>query len=221
MKFRTKIGTASSPDGTKLELVEHDGDHEITVDGQSLMSSRKHESEEELARLACVDLPPKAKVLIGGLGIGFTLRAALDLLPENGQALQVELVPEIVEWNRGPIGHHAGNPLDDPRVLLVKGDVTNAIKRNHGALSAIMLDIDNGPTPLVSNRNSRLYSVPGVHAIRHALKPGGRVAIWCAQDEPWFVERLRTHGFEAESHKTHARPNRKGTPYFILVGRKL
>ena len=137
MKPRKKIGRATSPDGTVLELIEHDGDHEIIADGLGLMSTRMHHSEEELARLACSDLPEKPVALIGGLGLGYTLRATLDLLPADGKAIQVELVPEVVEWNRGPLGPHAGHPLDDPRTELVVDDVCRVVKQHQNSLDAI------------------------------------------------------------------------------------
>ncbi|MCP3919907.1 MAG: hypothetical protein GY711_30625 [bacterium] len=184
------------------------------------MASRAHHSEQELARLACVDLPRGAQVLIGGLGIGYTLRTALDLLPEDGRAVQVELVPEVVEWNRGPIGHHAGHPLDDPRTELLMSDINDAIRSYRGKLAAIMLDCDNGPSPIVSVRNAWLYTHAGLKALNRALVPGGRLAIWSAEDSPPFPARMRSNGFDAKRVKVHARPGRKGTRHSVFVGVK-
>lgn len=220
MKPRIKLGSATSPDGTLIELIEHDGNHEILAGGRELMATRMHHSEEELARLACVDLPERPVVLIGGLGMGYTLRTTLDLLPEDGRVLQVEMVPEVVEWNRGPLAHHAGHPLEDPRVELVMSDVVPAIKTHREDLAAIMLDVDNGPTPLVDGSNLSLYSNAGLKALRNALIPGGHLAIWSAGEESHFPSRLEHFGFEAQEHVTHARPKRKGPRHFVYVGRK-
>lgn len=220
MKPRIKLGEAKTPSGDLLELYEHDGHHEVIFKKRALMASRRHFSEEELARIVCEDLPPKAKVLIGGLGIGYTLRRVLDLLPEGGKAIQVELMPELVEWNRGPLASHANAPLDDPRTKLVMGDVCDVIPRYDGVLNAILLDVDNGPTPLVRTKNIWLYTRPGLRAIRRALVPGGAVSIWAADDESHFLKTLESEGFRPERHITNARPNRKGGRHYIFVGRR-
>lgn len=221
MKPRTKLGSGRSPNGMLIELFEHDGQHEIRANGVGLMASRMHHSEEELARLACVNLRPGARVMIGGLGIGFSLRAALDLLPPDGKALQVELMPEVVEWNRELIGHHAGHPLDDPRTELVMEDILLAVQRNKGRLSAIMLDCDNGPTPVVDPSNQRLYTKGGLTALFEALEPGGRLTIWSAEDEPGFPRRLARVGFcETARHRAYARPGNKGSRHWVFAGRK-
>ncbi|MCI0809101.1 MAG: hypothetical protein J4N63_08100, partial [Chloroflexi bacterium] len=182
MKPWITVGEAISPDGTRLELVEHDGEYIIRADDLPLMSTRMHFSEVELARIVCVKLKPGAKVMIGGLGLGYTLRSALDLLPEDGKAVQVELVTEIVEWNRGPVATFTDHPLDDKRTELVQGDVAEVIRNAHNEFDAIMLDVDNGPSPIADESNAWLYTDPGLQAIRHALKNGGRVAIWSADD---------------------------------------
>ena len=201
MKPWITVGEAVSPDGTQLELVEHDGEYVIRADDLPLMSTRMHFSEVELARIACKKLKPGAKVMIGGLGFGYTLRSALDLIPKDGKAVQVELVPEIVEWNRGPLAEFAGRPLDDSRTELVEGDVAEVIRNAHNEFDAIMLDVDNGPSPVVDESNSWLYSDPGLQAIRRALKNGGSVAIWSADDEPKFPSRMRRNGFRADRHR--------------------
>ena len=149
MKPRITVGKAIAPDGTRLELIERDDEYVIEADGMPLMSSRMHFSEAELARVVCENLKPKARVMIGGLGLGYTLRSALDLLPKSGTAVQVELIPEIVEWNRGPLGKFADHPLNDPRTKLALDDVTQVIRHARNEFDAIMLDVDNGPTALV------------------------------------------------------------------------
>ena len=149
MKPWTTIDTALSPDGTLLELIEHDGEFVINADKLPLMTTRMHFSEVKLARLVCEKLKPGAKVMIGGLGMGYTLRAALDLLPKDGTAIQVELVPAVVRWNRGPLAGFADHPLDDPRTQIVQDDVVSVIREAQHEFDAIMLDVDNGPAPLV------------------------------------------------------------------------
>jgi spermidine synthase len=220
MKPWITVGEAVSPDGTRLELVEHDGEYVIRADDLPLMSTRMHFSEVELARLVCKKLKPGAKVMIGGLGLGYTLRAALDLLPEKGKAVQVELVPEIVEWNRGPLAGFNDNPLDDPRAELVQGDVAKVIRNAHNEFDAIMLDVDNGPSPVVDERNGWLYTDHGLLAIRHALKNGGSVAIWSADDEPKFPSRMRRNGFRADRHRVRTHEGKGGIRHLIFTGRK-
>lgn len=220
MKPWITVGEAVSPDGTRLELVEHDGEYVIKADDLPLMSTRMHYSEVELARLVCEKLKPNAKVMIGGLGLGYTLRSALDLLPEGGTAVQVELVPEVVEWNRGPLAPFANNPLADTRTELVQKDVSQVIREARNEFDSIMLDVDNGPSPLVDERNSWLYSDAGLQAIRRALKNGGRIAIWSADDEPKFPARMRRNGFKAERHRIQAHKGKGGIRHIIFTGQK-
>lgn len=222
MKPRNRIAEATAPDGTVLELIEHDGDHEIVVRGAGLMGSRQHHSEEELARRACEELADAEapRVMVGGLGIGFTLRAALDLLPAAGKVELVELLPEIVEWNRGPLARHAQAPLEDPRVKVTIGDVGEAIRDARGSLDAIMLDVDNGSSPMVLAKNKTIYSHKGLGLIRRALRPGGRVAFWSATDDPLFAAKIKKAGFRVSQHEAHARPGRKGSRHSIIVGQK-
>ncbi len=220
MKPRIRVAEARTPDGKLLELYEHDGAHDIVVDRRPLMSSRKHQSEEDLASLVCHDLSPGAHVLIGGLGLGFTLRAALDLLPIDAQVTQVELIPEVVAWNETLMGHHADHPLRDPRTHVIVDDVRRVITRNQGALHAVILDVDNGPDPMVTTGNAWLYTEKGLRAIHRALVPGGRVAVWSAQDDTTFLRTLRRSGFDARRHLSSARPRGKGGRHFVFVGRR-
>ncbi len=220
MKPWITAGEALSPDGTRLELVEHDGEYIIKADDLPLMSTRMHFSEVELARLVCNKLRPGSKVMIGGLGLGYTLRSALDLTPKDCKVVQVELVPEVIEWNRGPLGPFATHPLDDKRTELVQDDVSKVIKNARNEYDSIMLDVDNGPSPLVSERNAWLYTDHGLGSIRSALKNGGRVAIWSADDEPRFVSRMKRNGFRAEKHQIQAHKGKGGIRHVIFTGRK-
>lgn len=220
MKPWITAGETVSPDGTRLELVEHDGEYIIKADDLPLMSTRMHYSEVELARLVCNKLKSGAKVMIGGLGLGYTLRSTLDLIPKDATAVQVELVPEVIEWNRGPLAPFADHPLDDKRTELVQDDVSKVIKKARNEYDSIMLDVDNGPTPLVQERNSWLYTDSGLQAIRKALKNGGRVAIWSADDEPRFVSRMKRNGFRAEKHQIATHKGKGGIRHVIFTGRK-
>jgi spermidine synthase len=220
MKPWITAGEALSPDGTRLELVEHDGEYIIRADDLPLMSTRMHYSEVELARVVCNRLKPGAKVMIGGLGLGYTLRSTLDLLPKNGKVVQVELVPEVIEWNQGPLGPFTNHPLKDPRTELVQDDVSEVIRNARNEYDSIMLDVDNGPSPLVDERNSWLYTDSGLQAIRKSLKNTGRVAIWSADDEPRFVARMKRNGFRAEKHKVQTHKGKGGIRHVIFTGRK-
>ena len=220
MKPWITVGEAVSPDGTRLELVEHDGEYIIKADDLPLMSTRMHFSEVELARVVCNKLKSGAKVMIGGLGLGYTLRSALDLIPEDGKAVQVELVTEVIEWNRGPLAPFADHPLNDKRTEIVQDDISKVIRNAHNEYDSIMLDVDNGPSALVDERNSWLYTDHGLQAIRRALKNGGRVAIWSADDEPRFTSRMRRNGFRAEKVQVQAHKGKGGIRHVIFTGRK-
>tara|TARA_B100000029_G_C17313399_1_gene865257 strand:- start:136 stop:801 length:666 start_codon:yes stop_codon:yes gene_type:complete len=220
MKPWTIAGEAVSPDGTKLELISHDGEYVIKADGLPLMSTRMHYSELELARFACSKLKVGARVMIGGLGLGYTLGAALELLPKQGTALQVELVPEVIEWNLGPLASFANRPLNDERTELVQGDVTKIIRKSKNEFDAIMLDVDNGPSALVNERNNWLYTDLGLQAIKGALKNGGKVAIWSADDEPKFVIKMKRNGLRATKHFVRAHNKKGGIRHVIFTGQK-
>lgn len=193
MKPRVEIASAQTPDGSRLALVSHDGNYIITVDRQDLVLSRAHESELELARLGCAGLADRRApaVLVGGLGMGYTVRQALDLLPAAGTVVVAELLPEIVQWNRDILGELAGHPLRDPRVDLRVGDVAELIRRSPAAFDAVLLDVDNGPHAVTDPRNARLYHRDGLRNALAALRPHGRVAIWSASLDDAFEHRLR------------------------------
>ena len=175
MKPWTILGHTRTPDGTELTLTQHTSEYAILANGQSLMSSRMHASEEALALLGCrrARTLPRPRILVGGLGMGFTLRQALDCLPPAARVVVAELVPDVVAWNRGPLGALASHPLDDPRVRVEVGDVAATMRSSPGRFDAILLDVDNGPVALTASSNAALYNRHGVAAARAALTPGG------------------------------------------------
>ena len=210
-----------SPDGTRLELVEHDGEYIIKADDLPLMSTRMHFSEMELARLVCTKLKSNAKVMIGGLGLGYTLRSSLDLIPKDGVVVQVELVPEVIEWNKGPLGPFNNHPLKDTRTEIVQDDISKVIRQSQNNYDSIILDVDNGPSPLINERNAWLYTNQGLQSIRKALKNQGQVAIWSANDDPRFISHMKRNGFLAEKHYIQAHKGKGGIRHVIFTGRKI
>ncbi len=210
-----------SPDGTRLELVEHDGEYIIKADDLPLMSTRMHFSEMELARLVCTKLKSNAKVMIGGLGLGYTLRSALDLIPKDGVVVQVELVPEVIEWNKGPLGTFNNHPLKDTRTEIVQDDISKVIRQSQNNYDSIILDVDNGPSPLINERNAWLYTNQGLQSIRKALKTQGQVAIWSANDDTRFISHMKRNGFLAEKHYIQAHKGKGGIRHVIFTGRKI
>lgn len=217
MKPRELIGTAKVPGGVELRLFRHGEDHVIMVDGNELMSSRVGGSEEALAIMTCERLGRRANthLLIGGYGMGFTLRAALNILGPDGRATVAELAPEIIDWARGPMTGLTAGCLDDPRVQLVMGDVAAVISAAAKRYDAILLDVDNGPSGLVRAANDGLYSMNGLATARAALKPGGILAIWSAAPDAAFTRRLRDAGFKVEEVTVRARSNGKGPRHTI------
>ena len=199
---------ATTPDGTPLTLHEHDGAFTIRVGGVELMSSRQHHSEERLAELACAGLRdrPGARVLVGGLGMGFTLRAALAHLDPRAAVMVVELMPAVVVWNRTAAYGLGADALADPRVELVEGDVADVIRGGRGHFDAVILDVDNGASGLSLGSNERLYGTQGLATAKAALRPGGCLAVWSSAADPAFVERMRQAGFAVtvEKARVHA-----------------
>lgn len=205
-----------------MRLTERDGELIIQLDGDTLMSSRTHGSEEELATLACQGLSAarQPRVLVGGLGMGFTLRATLDLLPPGAIVTVAELIPAVVEWNRGPLGPLANHPLDDKRVRIQTVDVGMVLRANPRRFDAILLDVDNGPAAFTWPANGALYGDAGVAAAYKALKPGGTLAVWSAWDDRKFEQRLRAQGFLAQSNRVRVRPSKGGSKHTIFLGVK-
>jgi len=213
--------TRVAADGKRLSLHRRDSEFSIRVGGGELMNSRSHGSEEKLAELACARLAGRdeAQVLIGGLGMGFTLAAALRQLGAAARLTVAELVPQVVAWNRGPLAELAGNPLSDPRVTVCEGDVARMIKARPLAYDAILLDVDNGPEGLTHSDNDWLYGSDGLSAAYAALRPGGVLAVWSAGRDPAFTGRLRKAGFEVEEVRVRARGS-KGARHIIWLARR-
>jgi spermidine synthase len=211
------LSQSTTLDGSDLKLVRRNTEYIILANGKSLMSSRMHGSEEALATFACHGLRTAKHpcVLIGGLGMGFTLRATLDLLPRDAKIVVAELVPAVVEWNRGPLGPLAGHPLKDKRVRIEVSDVAIAIKSRKHELDAVLLDVDNGPSAFTTPENSRLYDDRGLSAIHAALKPSGVLAVWSARDDRKFEQRLRYGGFTVEVEHVRGRL-KKGGPFHTI-----
>jgi spermidine synthase len=203
-----------------MRLIRRGGEYVILANGKSLMSSRMHGSEEALAALACRRARTAAQpcVLVGGLGMGFTLRATLDLLPPAATVIVAELVPAVVEWNRGPLGPLAEHPLNDRRVRVDTGDVAATLGSSPGAFDAVVLDVDNGPVAFTTSNNAGLYSDRGLAAVRGALKIGGVVAVWSAWDDRKFEQRLRYGKFTVEVERVRGRLKKGGPHHTIFLG---
>lgn len=222
MKPWVLIGESHAPDGTRLTLMVRDQEHVIFADGRMLMSSRMHGSEEALATEACafaVTLP-RSRVLVGGLGLGYTLRATLDALRQDAAVVVAELVPAVVEWNHGPLGPLAGHPLKDPRVSVHQGDVAVVMHQDRDGFDAILLDVDNGPDAFTSRDNAALYGEAGLERAQAALRPGGVLALWSAWDDRPFEQRLRRVGFDVTVRRVRARLTRGGARHTIFVARR-
>ncbi len=212
MITRELLGTALVPGGEELRLFAHGRDFMIVLGHNELMSTRMRGSEEALATMTAQRLKGTTAQnwLIGGYGMGFTLRAALGVLGADARITVAELVPEIIEWARGPMAEVAAGCLDDPRVRLTMGDVADAILLAPEPLDAILLDVDNGPDGLVRADNNRLYSRAGLHNARKALAPGGILAVWSAFPDPKFRRRLEEVGFAVEEVEVRARYDANG-----------
>ena len=203
------LDTAPVPGGGELQLARRGDEYVIRVDRKDLMSSRVFGSEEQLAVLAC-EGREDARVMVGGLGMGFTLAATLKALGPKAHVVVAELVEAVIEWNRGVLAQLAGEPLEDERVEVFQGDVARLIKRPGGTFDVIMLDVDNGPDALTHDSNAWLYKDAGLRAISKALSPNGVLAVWAAFDDPQFTKRLRRAGFDVEVVPVRAPDTRSG-----------
>ena len=217
MTPRELLDTAPVPGGQPLRLFRRGGDHMIVLDRNELMNSRMSGSEEALATMTLDRLGDcKApRLLIGGYGMGFTLRAALARTGPQARITVAELVPQIIQWARGPMAELTGTCLDDRRTQIVLADVAELIGDARASYDAILLDVDNGPDGLVRDENDRLYSFAGLRAARTALAPGGILAVWSAGDDPAFTRRLRETDFAVDQVAVKARSNGKGPRHVI------
>ena len=209
---RTLIDSTEIPGGGTLKLIRRGDEWSITLANNELMNSRTSGSEEALATLACAQIGGRhaPRLLIGGLGMGFTLRAALAVLPRQAVVEVAELVPAVIGWARGPMAALHGDTLDDPRTRLFEGDVLVPIRAATAGYDAILLDVDNGPDGLSRSGNDVLYNLAGLYAAYRALRPGGVLAVWSNAPDAAFVQRLRTTGFTVREHVVHAHAGRRG-----------
>lgn len=193
----------------------------LTVNRDVLMSTRLRLSEEVLAELGLAKIPANANILIGGLGMGFTLQAALHLCSPTAVVNQAELVPEIVEWNHGPLAEKNGHAIDDARVKIHLADVVHVLYESPDCFDAIILDVDNGPSAMVSPENASLYSDVGLSACFEALKEEGRLTVWSADDDNAFKKRMRNAGFQVSMQKVRGSRGKGGPRHVIFIGDKI
>ncbi|MDB4878476.1 MAG: hypothetical protein JWM41_4922 [Gemmatimonadetes bacterium] len=220
MKKTERLGEATAPDGTVLTFLRHDGAYSIRVHGVELMSTRRHHSEERFGELVCEPLRQVAgaRVLIGGLGLGFTLEAALRSLAADARVTVVEIVQEVIDWNLDPEYPLGAAALRDARVDLRHDDVANVLKSNPRTFDAILLDVDNGADPLTTRGNAALYRTAGIEMAAAALRPGGWLAYWLADRDPAFEKSLRRAGLTVEETKVRAHVT-SGAWHYLLVAR--
>ena len=224
MKPWNLIDSSAIPaDGGELRLYQRGAEYSIMIaGGGELMNTRMHGSEDALAELGCSHLGtvPQPRVLIGGLGMGFTLAAALRQLGPLAEVVVAELVPAVVQWNHDHLGDFAGRPLDDPRSTVQLGDVAAQIRKGHGSYDAILLDVDNGPEGLTHRENDKLYTTKGLLAAYDALRANGVLAVWSAGPEHSFSERLRQVGFQVAEHRVRAHHGGKGARHTIWLAQR-
>jgi spermidine synthase len=216
------LGSARVPDGDgELRLMRRGSEYSIMTGGIELMNSRMSRSEQALATLACDALAGRSapRVLIGGLGMGFTLRAALEVLPTPARVVVAELVPAVVEWARGPMAEIFGDCLTDPRVALEVCDVGQAIRAADAVYDAILLDVDNGPGGLDREANDSLYAMDGLRAARRALTAQGVLAVWSSAPDEAFSHRLEQAGFDSEAVRVNAHRKGRGARHIIWLAR--
>lgn len=221
MEKPVELATARIPgEGTLMRLTKQDGRFTIWVRDAELMSSDLHRSEDALAELVCARLAavPEASLLIGGLGMGYTLAAALKGLGPRARVVVAELMPAVAEWNRGPLAHLAGRPLEDPRVTVRVQDVALSLQTEEAAFDGILLDADNGPEGLTRESNDWLYSQEGLAAAYTALRPGGVLAVWSSTPDKGFGMRLLKAGFEFEEVRVDVTDASQEERHVIFLG---
>ncbi len=221
MKPWERLGRANAPDGQPIELRRRGHEYRIWAGGLELMSNEDEPSSRSLAELGCAHLAPssRTRVLVGGLGMGFTLRAALELVGD-GVVEIAELSEAVVEWNRGPLGPLAGCPLDDPRAELHVGDVRSRIRASQAGYDAILLDVDNGPIALAHADNNALYGERGIDEAWRALRAGGVLAVWSLSDDKRYTKRLSRRGFEARAERVFGSRKDRGREHVVFVACK-
>ena len=219
MKPTIKLAATNTPDGGEMLLYQHDRDFSIKINGHELMNSRQHESEMELARLGCSHLSGHTapRVLIGGLGMGYTLRQTLDLLGPDASVIVSELLPAVVDWNREFMGQLNGQPLDDKRTNVVAGDIYPLLERSKDKFDAILLDIDNGPSAIVDSGNQRLYTPAGIQTCRRALRKNGCLAIWSGEPSKPFEQILKKCGFHVRRYKLKAYSGSRRNSLYVWI----
>ena len=218
-----QLDTARVPGAdVQLRLMQRGAEFSMMLGQNELMSSRLSGSEEALATLACrrIDAVKRPHLLIGGLGMGFTLRAALAVLGSDARIMVAELVPAVIAWARGPMADIFGDSLDDPRASIREADVVDVIRSHDSAFDAILLDVDNGPEGLIRKANDALYDLKGLRAIRRALRPGGVLAVWSSGPNPLFSKRLRAAGFDVDEVAVRATTKRSGARHVIWFATK-
>jgi spermidine synthase len=214
-----KLDTAQIPGGAELRLMRRGAEFSIKLGSNELMNSRLTATEQALATLACdkIKARAKARILIGGLGMGFTLRAALQVVGQQTEIVVAELVPAVVAWARGPMAELFGDSLTDPRVHIHEGDVVDVIRAARADYDAILLDVDNGPNGITRKSNDRLYDAAGLAAAFHALRPGGVLAVWSSSTDAKFTARLRKSGFDVVENAVRAKSPQGRAQHFIWI----
>ena len=217
------LDTAQVPGGGKLRLMQRGAEFSIRLDSNELMNSRLTATEQALATIACEKIRTRVqqKVLIGGLGMGFTLRAALVVLGQDSQIIVAELVPAVVAWARGPMATLFGDSLTDPRVRIRETDVSEMIRAARSEYDAILLDVDNGPEGITREANDRLYDVDGLTSAYMALRPGGVLAVWSSTPDAKFTARLNMTGFDVVGNPLRAKGPQGGAKHFVWTATRI
>ncbi|HSG42004.1 MAG TPA: MnmC family methyltransferase [Anaerolineales bacterium] len=219
MKPTIKLATIKTPDGGEMVLYKHDHDFSIQINGHELMNNRQHESEMELARLGCAHLTGKQKpqVMIGGLGMGYTLRQTLDMLSSDAKVVVSELLPAVFNWNQDFLGELNNHPLDDQRAEIIIGDIYQLLSQSKNKFDTILLDIDNGPSAIVDSNNQRLYTPTGIQLCRQALRNKGCLAVWSGNPSKAFEQVLTSCGFHVQQYQLKPYKRSKKASYFVWV----
>ena len=217
------LDTAQVPGGGKLRLMQRGAEFSIRIDSDELMNSRLTATEQALATIACGKIRTRMqqKVLIGGLGMGFTLRAALVVLGQDSQIIVAELVPAVVAWARGPMATLFGDSLTDPRVRIRETDVSEMIRAARSEYDAILLDVDNGPEGITREANDRLYDLDGLTSAYMALRPGGVLAVWSSTPDTKFTARLNMTGFDVVENPLRAKGPQGGAKHFVWTATRI